>query len=592
MRDYDIVIIDSGINQNIYNDVPGICVSKSEEGFYYSKDIDDEVGHGTIIYSVIQKQAPSTKIFMIKLDERPEAFDSSILIEALQYVKMNIRCKWINMSLGVKICDQISKLYSICSDLTKMGSVIVSAFDNEGCYSYPAAFDCIIGVDTKNDLKSATEYDYIQDSPINIFAKGSVQRQSLKDGKTLLVGGSSISCAHIVAKLANGMTGKVSLSNALEYLKKNARQIYLSQHTEDNSINKIFEIQKAIVFPFAKEAHAFVRYSDMIPFQIQGYYDIRRSGKVGKTLSSYYEGFSSDETIKDIDRANFEGIDTIILGHLDELNSISQRDYRDELIQIAIEKHLNIYSFDSLNQYAEKLYSSGIQFFSPHINSNNVPSNTFGKLYKISKPVVGIFGTSSQQGKFSLQLALKRGLEAKDYNVGTIGTEPHSLLIDFDVVFPMGYHSTVNLQNQEVVTYLNNAINHLCTLDKEIILTSSQAQTIPYYCNHLLEFPSLQYHFALGINPDAIMLCINYFDEIEYIKNTVNMLQGLTNSSILSLVMNPMTYTNEWSTVKRKISSEEFSGKAESLWNELSIPVYLLGEESVSELCQNIIDFF
>ncbi len=114
-------------------------------------------------------------------------------------------------------------------------------------------------------------------------------------------------------------------------------------------------------------------------------------------------------------------------------------------------------------------------------------------------------------------LPLKRQLELFDYNVGTIGTEPHSLLFDFDVVFPMGYNSTVYLQNHEIVLYLNQAINNLCLNGKEIILTASQAQTIPYYCNNILEFPSKQYHFALGTNPDAVILCVNYYDEIEYI---------------------------------------------------------------------------
>lgn len=354
----------------------------------------------------------------------------------------------------------------------------------------------------------------------------------------------------------------------------------------------MFKINNAVVFPFSKEAHAFVRFPDMISFSIKGYYDVRQSGKVGRKLSSYYEGAGSNETIMDIEKVDFEGIDTIILGHLDELNSVSQRDYRTELINKAIERKVNIYSFDPLEQYSEILISSGIEYFSPKITFDNVPNNSFGKLYKISKPVVGIFGTSSQQGKFSLQLALKRELEAKEYNVGTIGTEPHSLLFDFDIVFPMGYNSTVYLQNQEVVLYLNNAVNNLCLMGKEIILASSQAQTIPFYCNNLLEFPSLQYHFALGMKPDAIILCVNYFDEIDYIQNTVYMLKGLTDATIIAFVMNPMTLSNEWSNLKRKITYEEFSQKAETLQEVFGIPVFLLGEESVNELCQNIIDFF
>lgn len=223
----------------------------------------------------------------------------------------------------------------------------------------------------------------------------------------------------------------------------------------------------------------------------------------------------------------------------------------------------------------------------------HLPYNLFGKLYKISKPVVGIFGTSSQQGKFSLQLALKRERESRSYNVGTIGTEPHSLLFNFDAVFPMGYNSTVDLQNHEIVMYLNHVINNLCFSGKEIILTVSQAQTIPYYCNNILEFPSKQYHFALGVQPDAIVMCINYYDEIEYIKNSVYTLTGLTNAIIVAFVMYPMTFLNEWNSLKREVTHEEFKEKTNALQKLFKVPVFLLGEQQhICDLCQTIIDFF
>jgi hypothetical protein len=157
----------------------------------------------------------------------------------------------------------------------------------------------------------------------------------------------------------------------------------------------------------------------------------------------------------------------------------------------------------------------------------------------------------------------------------------------------MGYNSTVYLQNHEIVLYLNQAINNLCLKGKEIILTASQAQTIPYYCNNILEFPSKQYHFALGINPDAVILCINYYDEIEYIQNTVYTLTGLTDSTVIAFVMYPLTYSYEWSNVKRKITYDEFKQKMSTLQKVFKVPVFLLGEQQhIKKLCQEIIDFF
>ena len=593
MIECDIVIIDSGLDSTIGGNVPGICIRKSEEKYLYTGDFSDTIGHGTIIYSVINKQVSSSAFFIIKVDDETceNEFNSSLLIAALEYVRNNIKCKLINISLGVKICEDFIALYGICSKLKDDGVVIVSAFDNDGCHSYPAAFDCVIGVDSNNEFKLATEYDIVKNSPINVLAKGSLQRLTLSDGRLLLVGGSSIACAHITAFLANEINTLANFDNALVTLEKKARHLLVCRET-DNIESKFFKINNAVVFPFSKEQHAFVRFSDMLSFKIKAYYDVKFSGKVGRKVSDICIGTYVEEVVRDIDKIDFEGVDTLILGHLDELNSVLKHDYRLDMINKAIEKRINIYSFDPLDDYIDRLNYSGINFFYPHISIKEVPNGSFGKLYKISKPVVGIFGTASQQGKFSVQLALKKELEAMDYNVGTVGTEPHALLFGFDTIFPIGYNSTVNIKNQDVVLYLNYTINQMCMNGKEIILAASQAQTIPFYCNNLLEYPSLQFHYALGIKPDAVIICINYHDELDYILNTVYTIKGLTDASLLAFVMYPMTFFNEWSHAKRRITNEEFSEKKNELRKVFDVPVYLLGEQNIENLCQNIIDYF
>ena len=593
----DVVIIDSGLSLSNDLCIPGICIEKTNEGFLVSDNLVDDIGHGTIICSIINRQIDASKIYIIKLSGHQDDCDESCLIAALEYIKENVSCRIINISLGIKTSNNIDKLYNICAEISVMGIVIVAAFDNEGCHSYPAAFDCVIGVDNKNDFKHITEFDFVENSPINILAKGNVQRLTMQKGKTLLAGGSSIACAHITSILASNITENFSFQSVLSYLKSKSRYIYSSHKPENDIDNSFFKITNAVVFPFAKEAHAFVRFSDILSFNIQGYYDVRRSGKVGRKLASYYDGITSEECIMDIERIDFTGIDTIILGHLDELNALSERDYKTELIKKAIEMQVNIYSFDPLDQYIDLLNASGIKYFYPSVTHYDMPQNTFGKLYKIPKPVVGIFGTSSQQGKFSLQLALKSELESRDYNVGAVGTEPHSLLFNFDVVFPMGYNPNVQLNNSEIVLYLNNEINNLCIKGKEIILASTQAQIIPYYCNNLLEFPSMQYHFALGTKPDAIIMCINYHDEIPYIRNSMYALMGLTDATIIAFVMYPITYSSDWNGVygnsTHKVTNEKFEQKAVILRKEFQIPVYMLGvKQHINELCHEVIEFF
>lgn len=44
--------------------------------------------------------------------------------------------------------------------------------------------------------------------------------------------------------------------------------------------------------------------------------------------------------------------------------------------------------------------------------------------------------------------------------------------------------------------------------------------------------------------PDAVVICINYHDELDYIRNTVYTIKGLTDASLIAFVMYPMTYLN------------------------------------------------
>lgn len=591
-----VVIIDSGINREKYSNVFGISIEHSDNGFIISNHIEDSFGHGTIIYSILNKYIDNDQIFVIKLPDSLDQCDDSCLIFALKYIQQNIDCKVINISLGIKSTEHIDELYTICKDLTNMGKIIVSAFDNDGCYSYPASYDCVIGVDTLSNIRIVNDFYFVEDSPINILAKGGVQRITTYEGRKIIVSGTSIACANVTSVIACGITDDMDFQKVLSYLKLRSGGVHKCR-PKASSKNEPFIVRKAAIFPFAKEAHAFVRFSNMLSFNIDDFYDFRYSGKVGKPISSGFENIICDKIIADVDSLNMANVDTIILGHLDEINSILGRDYREELIKKAVKNGINIYSFDPLNKYVDILNSEDIKYYFPYITKDNVPQNTFGKLYKIDKPVLGIYGTSSKQGKFSLQLTVKHLLESMGYNVGAIGTEPHSLLLGLDVVFPMGYNSTVRLSNNDIVLYLNYEINKLCRKGKEIILTASQAQTVPYYCNNILEFPNMQYHFALGTQPDAIILCVNLFDEISYIRNSVYALMGLTGASIIAFVVFPMTFVGDWKDVfgnsRRKITDDEFEQFSDTLKKEFNKPVFLLGQEQhMEDLCQEIIDFF
>ena len=110
--EYDIVVIDSGFNSLFKT--KGISITKHKDKILISKKFKDEIGHGTAINSIINKEVPLSKIFNIKIYEGKKV-NPDLLLYALKYVYDNIRCKIVNISLGINYYNNLTDLYKICS---------------------------------------------------------------------------------------------------------------------------------------------------------------------------------------------------------------------------------------------------------------------------------------------------------------------------------------------------------------------------------------------------------------------------------------------------------------------------------------------
>ena len=82
-----------------------------------------------------------------------------------------------------------------------------------------------------------------------------------------------------------------------------------------------------------------------------------------------------------------------------------------------------------------------------------------------------MFGTSSQQGKFTLQLTLRDKLIKRGYRIGQIGTEPSSYLFGMERCFHFGLDSTCEISRFETIAYLNQVIEELSDQGAELILS-------------------------------------------------------------------------------------------------------------------------
>ena len=587
----NIAIIDSG-TKDYENITKGYNFRvKGDNEIIIENNFHDTYGHGTAVYSIIKKNNEECNYYIFKVIDQNDTIDEKIICTALEYIFNNLDIDIINMSLGtVSLSDD--RMYNICKRLYDKGVILVSAFDNEGAISYPAAFDCVIGVDGSDLCRKVDDFIFYEDKILNVAAKGGMQRVKWCEPDNIIVKGSSFACAHATNKIVNiYKNGIKSFEEILEYFKSIAIQIIAYEEKEE----KVFEykIDRAVIFPFNKEMHNFVRYPELLDFKVMEVYDTKYSSNVGrKTTDVMIDKSVKEYCIKNIDDIKWDLFDTLVIGHTEKLLSyIGKENIVDLLIKEAINRGKNIYSFDRIDKAEYK--NDNIYF--PAVIDKYLPPLREGKLFYINKPVLGIFGTSSKQGKFTLQLELRKRLIDEGYQVGQLGTEPNALLFGLDCVYPVGYNRMVCLDEEEQIRYLNYKMNEIAD-GNDLIIVGSQSGTVPYEYKNTSYYTYEQVNFLMATNPDAVVLCINYYDEINYIRRSINVIEQLGECKVLGLVVFPMIPEQTWKGMygkRRKIRGTEAEEIKTMIIRSTGKNAYILGDSNdMKELMNKIIGFF
>ena len=573
-KNVKIVILDSGIRTshpkltqytfsgyNIIND---------------SSNIEDRLGHGTAITGIIKNLVPCAEIFAVKIFDNDYYIDFSDLCMALEYIYKNIDFDVLNLSVGLTECPDHNKLENLCDMLAKKG-VVVSAFDNFGAISYPAAYSSVIGVDGTLEYTNPWEYDYVEDSTINIRGKGGNQRLLWSDPDYMIQGGSSFACAHITGLIAKILqNNKLSKKEILSELRANAMNIYETRSYQDNLPK--FTIKNAICFPYNKEIDVITRNQSQLCFNLCGVYDSKYNINIGKEIS---EGMK----ILDIDKLDWQNsFDTFVLGHVGELSYLTKTDYYKIISENCKKYNKNLFQFDDTED-RDSVYS-------PNIKTNYIPPLNYGKLYMIGKPIIAVMGTSSRQGKFTLQLNLRKELTSLGYKVGHLGTEPQSILFGCDESFTCGYGTDISLDEQTSIGYINYLLHKIEKKNPDIIILGGQSGLIPYAMYNLRNNSPYQKEILQAANPDVIVLCVNYFDDIDYIMRTVQYAEALTTNKVVALSLFPFERAYSWNSTSsnlKLVDNEKLKKRKNEIESQVGVEVFL--QKQTNLLCEKIINY-
>lgn len=97
--------------------------------------------------------------------------------------------------------------------------------------------------------------------------------------------------------------------------------------------------------------------------------------------------------------------------------------------------------------------------------------------------------------------------------------------------------------------------------------------------------------YAFAIMPDLSILCVNEFDDLDYIQRTIYFLESIENNRVFALALFPKTRIS-LTTQKSKykwLSHDQLSQKANYLEEKLHRDVFIMDELGITELYKKMI---
>ena len=636
-----VAVVDSGVDpaHPRIRVAGGVAMSAGGDGrIEQIGEIADKAGHGTACAGIILRKAPAASIYSVRIFDESLSADGSVLVAALRWC-LDEEMDVVNLSLGTTDPSFRRPLSEAAREAASAGVILVAAEHNEGLESYPAVLPDVIGV-AGGKVAGRYGFHYREGKPIECVARGDEQRLCWLEPREVMTAGTSFAAPHVsgIVALIREASPKAGLEEVREILKANALDEEVrpsrdkpgrrpsagavrdragvadpvagpapresTSHVEGGGCPDW--IRKAALYPFNKEMHSLVRHLKHLDFEVVGIADPAGKGLAGKdageALGLPPVGIRICPKLGDA----LGGADTLILGYVDELGRIGRRDVLRESVGAALAAGLHVFSFLPVlpakygDLHAEARHRN-LKIAYPGVDNAEVEallrrSSRYGA---VDIPVLGVFGTSSQQGKFTLQLALRRRLQKAGYAVGQVGTEHHSALFGMDFSFPMGYASPLELPLQWYAPFLDARMREIAHLRKpDIMLVGCQSGTIPYAIEHPSTHTITSLAFLLGTRPDAVVLVVNSIDPEEYVADTIACLRGLAKAPTIALAMSDKekhiraAYGRSWIT-PRQMSAGEIDSNLRRLEDRFGIPAAaILSRAGEGRLVETVVAHF
>lgn len=651
MQPLRIAILDTGVDP-AHPDLAPIAagVRLIQEGDRVSPHptFTDTTGHGTACAGIVSRGLRSRiELLAARVVDGDRGGGPRVLAEGLRWAVAG-GARVINVSLGAEAYgeDAGELIEAACREAAARGVVIVAAAGPEGKEPLPAVLPDVVAVGAAlcpSDVFYAADEGYVE-----ILARGDLQRVAWLDGGSVLAQGASFAAAHVTREVARILLDTPDLDLAGIRAALRARCVQGDAGYRDRwrqSFDAFFHrrtparagfVRRAALYPFNKEMHALVRFRDLAPFAVTAVADppgARRAGRdAGEVLGEAPAGIVIRP---DLDGALAQ-VDTLILGHTEAASALGSRHDLGATARRAIEMGKHVFSLSRVDpaehpELFRLAADKGLSIADPTISraevaeilraasANPAGARAAGRRFADARldagallrggaearrydcPVLGVFGTSRAQGKFSVQLALRRALMEMGYRVAHLSTEPTGPLLGASATLPLGYERGEALGVEveaRLVGLLTTAIKNRERPDLLLLGGQSGVVSVNREIDRLGLGSMSTLSFAAAAEPDACVLVCNDFDPPRHVRRCIAALESVADCKVIALSLNDQVWEEHLfrGTARRRLArlpAEALAERARVHAQAFGLPCYpALGAGGAAALAEVVVDFF
>ena len=161
-----------------------------------------------------------------------------------------------------------------------------------------------------------------------------------------------------------------------------------------------------------------------------------------------------------------------------------------------------------------------------------------------------------------------------------------------DAGFHFGYNTNTDVVRYDTVSYLNQKINEIVRKDVDLIIAGCQSRSLPVDFGNVNSYTFSQEEFLFAVQPDVFILCVNPWDDLEYIGRTILFLGSAVCGKVIALVVYPFDlhlHPEETSYETLPLTEGHYAHIKESFEKYFSLPVFHLGHDTDHSLLAQIV---